>query len=100
MLEEQVETRPMTAEEREVAFFTKSVGKRAAIVVAGPAINFLFAIILFAGLYTVYGQPVTPPMASAVIEGSAADKGGFKPHDKLVSIDGKQISRLKISAAL
>jgi len=95
MVDEQVETRPMTAEEREVAFFTKSVGKRAAIVFAGPAINFLFAIILFAGLYTFYGQPVTPPMASAVIEGSAADKGGFQAHDKLVSIDGQAIKRFE-----
>lgn len=95
MLEEQVETRPMTAKEREVAFFSKSVAKRSAIVFAGPAINFLFAILLFAGLYTAYGQPVTSPMASGVIAGGAADKAGFEPHDKLLSIDGKEINRFE-----
>lgn len=87
--------RPMTAKEKEVAFFSKSVGKRSAIVFAGPAINFLFAILLLFGMYSFYGQPVTPPMASAVIEGSAADKAGFKPHDKLVMIDGEQIHRFE-----
>ncbi|HPF78456.1 MAG TPA: RIP metalloprotease RseP [Alphaproteobacteria bacterium] len=87
--------RPFTEEEKKVAFFTKSVAKRAAIVFAGPAINFIFAVALLFCLYAFYGQPVTAPMASAVIEGSAADKGGFKPHDKLVSIDGEKIHRFE-----
>ncbi len=38
--------RPMTEAEREVAFFAKPVWKRAAVVIAGPAINYLFAIII------------------------------------------------------
>jgi regulator of sigma E protease len=87
--------RPFTKAEKEVAFYTKSVAKRSAIVVAGPAINFLFAIILLFGLYSYHGQPVTPPMASAVIVDSAADKGGIKPHDKILSIAGEKISRFE-----
>ncbi len=87
--------RPLTAQERDGAFFAKSVGKRAAIVLAGPAINFIFAILVLSCLYIFYGQPVTPPMASAVIEGSAADKAGFQPHDKVLAIDGKNITRFE-----
>ncbi|HPD83117.1 MAG: RIP metalloprotease RseP [Alphaproteobacteria bacterium] len=87
--------RPFTAAEKEVAFYTKSVGKRAAIVFAGPAINFLFAILILFGMYSFYGQPVTPPRASAVISNSAADKAGFKPHDKILSIDGEKITRFE-----
>lgn len=83
--------RPMTAGEQNVAFFAKPVWKRAAIVFAGPAINFLFAIVVLTCLYSFYGQPVTPPMASAVIEDSAAAKAGFKPHDKVLTIDGKKV---------
>ena len=71
------------------------MAKRAAIVFAGPAINFLFAIILLFGMYTFYGQPVTPPMASAVIAESAADKGGIQPHDKILSIDWEKINRFE-----
>lgn len=99
------QTRPMTQAEREQAFFAKSVGKRAAIVFAGPAINFLFAILLLAGLYGTLGQPVSPPLASAVIAGSAADKAGFELHDRIIAIDGQPINRfeeirLKVSVAL
>lgn len=88
-------TRPMTASEREVAFFSKSVLKRAAIVFAGPAINFIFAIILFTGLYALHGKPVTPPMASAVIMKSAADKAGFRPHDKILAIGSEKVERFE-----
>jgi len=41
----------LSKKDREVAFFSKSVAKRSAIVFAGPAINYIFAIILLAGLY-------------------------------------------------
>lgn len=87
--------RPMGAEERKVAFFAKPVWQRALIVFAGPAINFIFAIILLSGLYTFYGQPVTPATASAIVKDSAADKAGFKPHDRVVAIDGKEVTRFE-----
>lgn len=89
------EIRPLTPEERKVAFFSKSVGQRAAIVVAGPAINFIFAIIVLAGLFMFYGQPVTSPTAVAVIGGSAADEAGFKPHDRVLAINGEEVSRFE-----
>ncbi len=89
------EVRPFTAAEKEVAFFSKSVGKRAAIVFAGPAINFIFAIFLLFALYSFYGQPVTAPMASGIIGESAAEKAGFEPHDKIISIDGEPIARFE-----
>ena len=38
------DARPMTEEERKVAFFSQPVWQRALIVFAGPAINFIFAI--------------------------------------------------------
>ncbi len=88
---EDEESRPMTDGEKKQAFFAKSVGQRAAIVFAGPAINFIFAIILLAGLYIFHGKPVTPPVAGAIVEGSAAAQAGFEPHDIVLSIDGKNI---------
>ena len=89
------EVRPFTQAEKEVSFYAKPVWKRALVVFAGPGINFLFAIILLTGMYSIYGQPVTPPQASAVIEGSSADMAGFKPHDKVISIDGEKIHRFE-----
>jgi regulator of sigma E protease len=67
------------------------VWQRAAVVFAGPAINFIFAILVLAGLYVTYGQPVIPPTAAAIVAGSNAEKYGFKPHDKIIAMDGKRV---------
>ncbi|MFP4313528.1 MAG: RIP metalloprotease RseP [Alphaproteobacteria bacterium] len=85
------DVRPMTPEERDQAFFSKPVWKRAAVVFAGPAINYIFAVILLCGLYVYNGKPVTPPVAAAVIGGSSAAEHGFMPHDEVLEIDGKTI---------
>lgn len=87
--------RPMTAEDRKHAFFAKPVWQRALIVFAGPAINFLFAILILSGLYMFNGQQVTPPTASAIVKESAADIAGFQPHDRVLAIDGQEISRFE-----
>lgn len=85
------QVREMTIEEKKVAFYNKPVWQRAAVVFAGPAINFIFAVLVLAGLYVTYGQPVSPPTAAAVVGGSSAEKYGFQPHDYILSIDGKVI---------
>ena len=87
--------RPFTDDEKKVAFFSQPVGKRAAIVFAGPAINFIFAIIVLTGLYAIEGQPYTPPVAASVMEGSAAEAAGIKPDDKIISINGQTIRRFQ-----
>ena len=89
------EVRPFTQAEKDVAFYNKPVWKRALIVFAGPAINFLFAIALLFGMYATHGQPVTAPVASAIIADSAADKAGFMPHDEIIAIDGETIRRFE-----
>lgn len=85
------EIRKMTEEEKKVAFFNKPVWQRSLVVFAGPAINYLFAIVLLTGLYTTHGQPVSPPTAAAIIQGSSAEKYGFQTHDYILSIDGETI---------
>lgn len=89
------QTRAHTAEEIKGAFYSQHVAKRAAIVFAGPGINFLFAILVLWGLYVFYGQPSTPAMVAAVIEDSAAYKAKFEPHDEILAIDGKPIRRFE-----
>lgn len=88
---EQGKSRKMTAAEKKVAFYSQSLPKRAAIVFAGPAINFLFAILLLAGLYTMHGQPYVPPVAATLVEGSPAERAGIQPDDKIIAINGRNI---------
>jgi len=89
------ERRTMTEAEREVAFFNKSVGKRAAIVFAGPAINFLFAIVVLTCVFSIQGKVITPPVAAAIIKGGSADNYGIQPHDRIVEINGRAIERFE-----
>lgn len=84
--------RRLTPAEQSEVFFAKPVWKRALVVFAGPGINYLFAILILTGLFTFNGQPVTPPVAAAVIGGSSAETHGFQPHDRVLSIDGKTVA--------
>jgi len=85
----------LTEEEKEQAFFTQSVGKRAAIVAAGPFINVLFAILLYLGLFMAVGQPYAPTVVGGVVEGTAAAKAGLQPDDKIVAINNQSVNKFQ-----
>src|SRR5580693_858858 len=81
--------------DREVSFHYKRLGQRAAIVAAGPAANFVFAIVVLAVLFMTFGQPYTPAEVGQVQPGSAAEQGGIRPGDMMLSIDGRPIARFE-----
>ena len=85
----------LAAAEREVSFHYKRLGQKAAIVTAGPAANFVFAVVALAVLFMTYGQPFTPAKVGQVQPGSAAEQGGVQPGDLIVQIDGRQIQRFE-----
>lgn len=87
--------REMIEEEKAVSFHHKPVWRRAAVVVAGPAANCVFAIALYAGIFMVVGMAITPPIISDVLAGSAAEEAGLQPGDRVVAIDGEEVSRFE-----
>ena len=66
--------------------------KRAAVVTAGPIANFLLAILVFAAVFVSFGRPHIQPVAAAITPGSAAERAGLRPGDRIVSVDGSHIS--------
>ena len=81
------------AERSSEAFHNKSVGQRAAIVVAGPLANFVFAIICFAFMFMVAGHPLPPPIVGSVTQGGPAERVGIVAGDEIVAVDGRSVSR-------
>ncbi len=72
-------------------FHDKSVLSRAIIIVAGPAANFLLAMVLFAGLFVALGTPVALPVIGVVVPDSAASKAGLIVNDRVIEIAGQPI---------
>ncbi len=81
--------------ERGQLFVFKPIWQRAVIVAAGPAINFVFAILILASFYLALGHPFTPPIVAQVSPGSAAAAAGIVPGDRIVSIDGTPVERFE-----
>ncbi len=82
----------MSERERERSFPAQSIGERAAIVAAGPIANFLLAIVIFAGTVFFFGKQVLIPRIEQVVAGSAAERGGIRAGDLILSIDGSPIT--------
>nr|WP_298684261.1 RIP metalloprotease RseP [uncultured Dongia sp.] len=91
-LEGGVKPAPMSPEDKAVSFMHKSVGRRAAIVAAGPAANFIFAIIVAAGVFGIVGKEFTSPVIDEVRAGSAAAEAGLLPGDKILALNGRGIT--------
>lgn len=72
-------------------FHGKSVLSRAIVVGAGPFANFVLAIVVFAVLFGVIGQPVTLPIVDTVLPHSAAATAGLRPGDRITAVDGGTI---------
>ncbi|MDE0146779.1 MAG: RIP metalloprotease RseP [Rhodospirillaceae bacterium] len=85
----------LTPEQRKVSFYHKSVGQRAAIVFAGPAVNYLFAVLILALLFMTAGQRHTPAVVGAVIPGGAAESAGLRTGDTIVQFAGRNIDRFE-----
>ncbi len=86
---------PMTPEQRAQSFHHKPLWQRTAIVAAGPAANFIFAVIVLALVFMTVGQPYTVAEVGFVEEGTIADQAGIEPGDIVTAVDGRRISRFE-----
>ena len=81
----------MTEAEKRQSFVHQPVGRRAAIVAAGPIANFILAIVIFATIFAFYGRQTTTARVDTVLPDSAAAAAGLKPGDVVLAIDGRTI---------
>lgn len=79
-------------------FMSKPVWTRALVVLAGPAMNFFLAILLFWGIFFFAGQQKSlenQTVIGIVAQGSPAQLAGIKEGDRILSINGIPVNDFK-----
>ena len=81
----------LPAEERNRTFPSKPVWQRALIVLAGPLTNFLVAIVMLIGLFSIYGEIRIAPQIGAFAPQSVAQAAGLQKGDRILSVAGQNV---------
>ena len=81
----------LSPEERAGSFLYKPLWQKAAIVFAGPAANYVLAVIVFAIIFATIGRQYVAPVVGVIKEGSAAEQAGLKTGDRITSLAGYEI---------
>jgi regulator of sigma E protease len=79
------------ASELHMAFNHQSVGRRFAIVAAGPIFNLLLAVVLYWALNMVGSDELRPTIAPTDVAESPAKAAGVRAGDLVLSVDGDEI---------
>jgi regulator of sigma E protease len=79
---------PVDAADEGRAFNQRPIWARIAVLVAGPAFNFIFAIFAYWALF-VYGVPTVTAAVGEVTTGSYAEAAGLETGDRIVAVDGE-----------
>lgn len=79
---------PVVAEDRHRAFHQRPVWQRVLVLLAGPAFNFLFAILAY-WLIFVTGIQALKPFVASVEPGSVAARAELTAGDEITSIGGE-----------
>lgn len=87
-------TKPISEEEQQYSLLHKPVSQRIAILFAGPAMNFLFAGVLFF-MIALIGQEVPAPYLGDVEKDSSAYTAGFRSGDQILTVNGKAYNTYK-----
>jgi len=72
-------------------FHFKPVWQRALITAAGPAANFVLAMVLLTLLFSVVGEQIAAPRVMAVAPNSPAASAGFQPRDLILTVNGRAV---------
>jgi regulator of sigma E protease len=84
---------PVDPTERHRAFSAQGPLRRAAIIIAGPLTNFVFAFLVYALVFGAVGAPIASgePRIGGVSATTPADRAGLESGDVVKSIDGAPI---------
>lgn len=77
-------------------FLSKTKWQRFQILIMGPAMNILLAVVVMAGVLMRGAQipafQSKAPVVGAIVMGEAAEKAGIMPGDRIVSVAGREVN--------
>ena len=76
---------------RKRVFQARPVWQRFLVVLAGPAANFILAILIFTAFFAFVGTPRTN-VVGQVVPNSAAATAGIQPGDRILAVAGRDTS--------
>lgn len=79
----------VSAEDLPRAFNRQSLGKRSAIVAAGPVFNFIFAIVAY-WLMFIIGVPGIKPLVGEVAPATVAYEAGLRGGEEIIAVNGEK----------
>lgn len=82
---------PVDPEDEGRAFTHRPIPARIAVLLAGPAFNFLFAILAYVVLFT-NGVPTVKPAVGTIAPGSYAAVAGLEYGDEILSVAGREVA--------
>ncbi|MFN6262546.1 MAG: sigma E protease regulator RseP [Chromatiaceae bacterium] len=80
---------PVLPQHADLAFDSKTVPQRMAVIAAGPAANFLFAIFALMLMYLI-GVPSLRPVVAQVTPDSIAAKA-YLPNQQIIAVNGESV---------
>ncbi|WP_373998542.1 RIP metalloprotease RseP [Bdellovibrio bacteriovorus] len=81
----------ISEEDKKHSFTHKNVWQRIAVVIAGPLMNFFFAVLIFFAVALI-GEDAKTPVVGDVAQNTPAYAAGFRSGDKIVSINETQVN--------
>jgi regulator of sigma E protease len=83
---------PVAPQELSRAFTQRPHWQRIAVLLAGPAFNFIFAILVLAGMFWAAGLTELRPVIGTVVPGSHAERAGLRVGDEVLAVDSRPLT--------
>ncbi len=80
-------------EDEERSFKRKTVGQRAAVIAAGPLMNFFLAALLLMIIFMFQGFPTPTTTIGKLVPDQPAERAGLKPGDTVIAINDQPVTR-------
>ncbi|HEX9288623.1 MAG TPA: M50 family metallopeptidase [Anaeromyxobacteraceae bacterium] len=76
------------------AYANQPAWRRFLVILAGPGMNYLFAVVLAAAMLASMGfrEPDPSPVVGGVVAGRAAERAGLRQGDRVLAVDGRPVA--------